>query len=183
MKKIGVVVANILEVLILIVNILMSIVVILNIIMFISTKILKQETPTLLDYTYVIMKYDNTNLGFVKDDFLLIDTKKEVSNGKTVLFLDNLKKLTFGKVKTIDKDILELELNGEDIVVSNESIRGVVVKKIGKLGSFLEFILDVKIFISAIVVLIVTSFIQNMVSKKKDKLNDVKPDFFKQKMY
>ena len=167
---------SVLEIILFIINLLLSLVVIINIIVLISTRLFKNDYPTLLDYTYYSVKENNSFLGIKKDDFLLIDTRKTILQDNIVMYEEN-KQPKLAKVKESTEETSVLTDNQKETNITNETIIGTVIKKIPKAGLVLDKLLESTVFIISIAILIVTSIIQNFINKVKRKYNQENPDF------
>lgn len=154
-----------------VINMVLLIAIILNIGVILSTRVFKKDYASLLDYTYYIVKENNSSLGISKNDLLLIDMRVIVEKDDIVMYKsNNVYKLD--RITEIDK---EVTLNNNETVPKTDIV-GKNIKCIKTVGSILEFILKPIALILSIIILTVTTIIQNSLNKKVKKENP-KPNF------
>lgn len=176
MKSISNFFINIIKFILDIVNIVLILVIILNLLFIISTKVLKMKYPTLMDYTYIIMSEDNKFLDLKTNDFLLIDCKKAFGENNIVIYEEDNKTI-MAKVSEVSETNTIVKTANKEVELDKKSVIGTVIKTIPKLGELLNKLLETKTFLISIVILTITSIIQNFLSKEKKKYNQEKPDF------
>lgn len=159
-----------------IVNIVLIIIIVLNLLILLSDKVLQKPYPKLLDYTYIIVKEDNSYLNIKKDDLLLIDTRKALEIGNTVMYPE-INTIFLGKIKDVNEPNTTIENNGKKLTIRADAVLGTVIKTIPNAGDLLNKILQTKNFITTIFILIVISIFQNILKKGLKAKKDNKPDF------
>lgn len=167
---------KILQTILSIVNIVLIIIIVLNLLILISDKVLQNPYPKLLDYTYIIVKEDNNYLNIKKDDLLLIDTRKSLEIGNTVMYPE-INTIVLGKIKDLKEPNTTIENNSKKITIRADAVLGTVIKTIPNAGGLLNKLLETKNFITTIFLLIITSVLQNILKKGLKIKKDNKPDF------
>lgn len=176
MKKILNFIQKFLRFLLSLINIVLIVIIVLNVVLIISQKLLKQSYPTLMDYTYKIMEENKPNLNLTKNDILIIDTRKAYNTQDIVMYQED-NQINLGQINVIEEKSAKIKNENKEITVSKENIKGTVIKIIPKFGENLNKILAIKSLIICIVVLTITSIIQNLLSKQNKKYNQEKPNF------
>lgn len=176
MKKILNFIQKFLRFLLSLINIVLIVIIVLNVVLIISQKLLKQSYPTLMDYTYKIMEENKPNLNLTKNDILIIDTRKAYNTQDIVMYQED-NQINLGQINAIEEKSAKIKNENKEITVSKENIKGTVIKIIPKFGETLNKILAIKSLIICIVVLTITSIIQNLLSKHNKKYNQEKPNF------
>lgn len=164
-----------------IVSIVLIIVIVLNLLVLISSKILKNDYPTIMDYTYIIMSEDDNYLNLKNNDFLLIDTRKAYAENDIVIYSEE-NKTVLGKVSEIKEKNILVKTTDKELELDKKTIIGTVIKTIPKLGETLNKVLQTKSLLISIVILTITSIIQSFLTKEKKKYSQQKPDFNQMKM-
>lgn len=154
-----------------VINMVLLIAIILNIGVILSTRVFKKDYASLLDYTYYIVKENNSTLGLNKNDLLLIDMRVILEKDDIVMYKSN-NGYKLDRVIEIDK---EVTLNNNEKVPKTDIV-GKNIKCIKRVGSILAFILKPIALVLFIIILTVTTIIQNSLNKKVKKENP-KPNF------
>jgi len=172
MKNISNFIVRITKIILSITNIILIVIIVLNILLLISEKVLKNEYPTILDYTYFVPEVSFTNLNVNKGNLLLVDTRTSSDTNDIIVYKeDNL--LKYGKVTSSDNYSASIESKN----IANENIVGIVITNIPSIGNIVNKLLTVKSLIISVIILTITSLFQNLLIKKYKKDNQVKPDF------
>lgn len=173
MKKISNLITSILKIILGIINISLIIIIVLNILLLLSEKVLKNEYPTILDYTYFVTEDSITNLNINKGNLLLVDTRTSSDPNDIIVYKEN-NKLKYGKVIESDNYSATIQNNAK---IANEEIVGIVIFNINNIGVIITKLLSISSLIASIVILIITSIIQSLLNKKEKKDNQPKPNF------
>lgn len=176
MKKISNLVVRILKIILSLINIILTLVIILNILFLLSTKVLKNEYPTILDYTYHVVEEPNSSLNLNKGNLLIIDTRTSPDPEDIVVYQSE-NKLNYGRVTESDNYSATTNENGTNLKIDNESILGIILANIPKAGTITNQILTTKALIISIVAITITGVLQGLLIKKHKKDNQSKPDF------
>lgn len=152
-------------------NTILILMIIINLSVLLSTKILKDKHPSLLDYTYYIVTENNSKFGFTKGDLLLIDMR-EVINKDDIIMYKNKSGYHIEKVEISENEVTLTN----DEKIPKEDVIGKKINSFKKLGAILETILKPIALIIAIILLTITSIIQSLINKNTKKVNP-KPNF------
>lgn len=175
MKIISKIGLNILKIVLGIITAILTIIVIINILMILSTKVLKEDYPTFLDFTYFIPEDNDSSINIKQSDFLLIDLKKEIEEGSIVVY-KNEKTFKVGQViKKDDNSIIKNKSSEETI--AKEQIIGKVSYKTPQLGNIIRAILKPVALITSVIALIIISILSSIVKKRTSKEGKSKPNF------
>ncbi len=171
------VILAILKTIIGIINAILIISIIINVFHLILNALDNEGYISFLDYTYQIIDEDNEVLDLLANDVVLIDLKLDGSSNELVMYNDN-GEIQLGKIIEVTEDyvILNNQL-GEEITLDKEFVLGKVVNTIAGAGEYVEFLLSTRTLAIEIGILIVTSVIQSLLNKRKQKIDQSKPDF------
>lgn len=179
MKKIGI---AIIKALIGIITAILILIIVLNILLILSEKVLKDPLPSIMDYTYVTIDNNDQVLGLNKGDLLLLDTRKTFANNDIIYYkTDNSYKL--GKIVEINGNDVKINTIESTTTTTRGSVLGTKIASIPYIGNIIKILLQPISLIVAIIILIITSIIQNLIAKKTKGENQEKPDFSKMKRY
>lgn len=166
---------NLIKIILGITNLIIIIIIILNILYLLSTKVLKSEYPAFLDYTFFIVDTDDSYLNLNKDDLLIIDLRKEITTEELFFYKDS-DGFKIGKITNID-NTLTIKDGTKEANVNQEAVAGKVVKNIPNIGKIINELTKPMILLISVVILIITSFIQSLITKRLAKTNQKKPNF------
>ncbi len=159
-----------------VINVVLIIIIILNSLLILSSKVLKNEYPTILDYTYYVAKENVSDLSVNKDNLLIVDTRSSALENDTIIYQEN-NKYVFGKVSESDNYSATIKNNEANKKIDNENILGIVVLNIPEIGNIINKVLTIKSLIISIIILTISGLIENLLNKKIKKDNNSKPDF------
>lgn len=179
MKKLGIIIAKIILGLL---ETILILVIVINILLILSDKVLKYPYPSIMDYTYLTIDKSDKVLGLNKDDLIILDIRKTFTNNNIVYYRDD-DKYKLGKVEEIIVENVKVKNNvGEDNTTKG-LVEGTLMYTIKGLGKIIDVIFQPLGLLVAIIILTITSVIQNLINKKNKKGNSNKPDFDKMKRY
>lgn len=176
MKKLSNFVVGLFKIILSLINIILTLVIILNILFLLSTKVLKNEYPTILDYTYYVVEEANSSLNLNKGNLLIIDTRTS-PDPEDIIVYQSENKLNYGRVTESDNYSATINKNGTNLKIDNESILGIILLNIPEAGTITNQILTTKALIISIVAITITGVLQGLLNKKHKKDNQPKPDF------
>ncbi len=176
MKKVSNSIVGLLKIILSLINLVLAIVIILNILLLMSSRVLKNAYPSILDYTYYVVEEKNSSLNLDKGNLLIIDTRTTADSEDIIVYQNN-DKLDYAIVTESDNYSATINENGEDIKIDNESILGIVKINIPEAGTIANQILTIKGLIISVMAITITGIIQGLLTKKSKKDNQVKPDF------
>lgn len=179
MKKLGIIIAKIILGLL---ETILILVIVINILLILSDKVLKYPYPSIMDYTYLTIDKSDKVLGLNKDDLIILDIRKTFTNNNIVYYRDD-DKYKLGKVEEIIVENVKVKNSmGEDNTTKG-LVEGTLIYTIKGVGKIINIVFQPLGLLVAIIILTLTSVIQNLINKKNKKENSDKPNFDNMKRY
>lgn len=145
----------------------------INILNLVSLKILKEDYPKYLDYTFFEAAQTNSSTNINQGDFILVDLKKSITQNDNIVYIENNNYLT-GKVTQLTETEQVIENNGEEKNLTNEEIVGKIIQVVPQIGSIVTTLLKPISLIIAIVILTILTILSGHLvpSSKTNKLKN-----------
>ena len=147
-----------------IINFVLIFLIIINLFNFIITRLQKNEYISFLDYSYWIVEKEDISLELKPGDFLLIDLKAHANKEDYIFYYDE--NMSIGKVKDIGTTNIKVISLEEEKEIRKEAVKGTVIKVIPSIGNILNLILKPICLIIMGIILLLTSIIQSLLTKK-----------------
>lgn len=165
------------------VNAVLILIIVINILLLLSEYALKNPYPSIMDYTYLTITSSDKVLGINKGDLLILDTRKAFTNNEVVYYREDNDKTELGKVTEINISRVTIKNSRKEDNTTKGLVIGTVIVTIPKAGAIVDIIFKPTGLIVSIIILIITTILQNLLSKKTEKDNQPKPDFKSMKRY
>ena len=147
-----------------IINFVLIFLIIINLFNFIITRLQKNEYISFLDYSYWIVEKEDISLELKPGDFLLIDLKTHANKEDYIFYYDE--RMSIGKVKDIGTTNIKVISLEEEKEIRKDAVKGTVIKVIPSIGNILNLILKPICLIIMGIILLLTSIIQSLLTKK-----------------
>lgn len=147
-----------------IINFVLIFLIIINLFNFIITRLQKNEYISFLDYSYWIVEKEDISLKLKPGDFLLIDLKAHANKEDYIFYYDE--SMSIGKVKDIGTTNIKVISSEEEKEIRKDAVKGTVIKVIPSIGNILNLILKPICLIIMGIILLLTSIIQSLLTKK-----------------
>ena len=147
-----------------IINFVLIFLIIINLFNFIITRLQKNEYISFLDYSYWIVEKEDISLELKPGDFLLIDLKAHANKEDYIFYYDE--SMSIGKVKDIGTTNIKVISLEEEKEIRKDAVKGTVIKVIPSIGNILNLILKPICLIIMGIILLLTSIIQSLLTKK-----------------
>lgn len=183
MKSIIKVFTTLAKIILSIVNAILILIIVINILLLLSEHALKNAYPSIMDYTYLTVKENDKVLGLNKGDLLILDTRRAFTVNEIVYYQEDENKTELGKVTEINVSRVTIKNNKKEDNTTKGLVIGSLVVTIPKAGTIVDIIFQTKGLIVSIIILIITTILQNLLIKKTKKDNQPKPDFQGMKRY
>ena len=147
-----------------IINFVLIFLIIINLFNFIIMRLQKNEYISFLDYSYWIVEKEDISLKLKPGDFLLIDLKAHGNKEDYIFYYDE--SMSIGKVKDIGTTNIKVISSEEEKEIKKDAVKGTVIKVIPSIGNILNLILKPICLIIMGIILLLTSIIQSLLTKK-----------------
>ena len=147
-----------------IINFVLIFLIIINLFNFIIMRLQKNEYISFLDYSYWIVEKEDISLELKPGDFLLIDLKAHANKEDYIFYYDE--SMSIGKVKDIGTTKIKVISSEEEKEIRKDAVKGTVIKVIPSIGNILNLILKPICLIIMGIILLLTSIIQSLLTKK-----------------
>lgn len=155
-----------------IINFVLIFLIIINLFNFIITRLQKNEYISFLDYSYWIVEKEDISLELKPGDFLLIDLKAHANKEDYIFYYDE--SMSIGKVKDIGTTNIKVISLEEEKEIRKDAVKGTVIKVIPSIGNILNLILKSICLIIMGIILLLTSIIQSLLTKKMQMSKSIK---------
>lgn len=172
-----------LKIILSLINASLILIIVLNILLILSDKVLENPYPSIMDYTYLTIAKNDKYLGLNKGDLLILDIRKTFTNNDIVYYREDNDKYELGKVMEIVVENVKVKNQEKEDNTTKGLVEGTVIFRIEKLGAIISNVFQPLGLGISIVILIITTILQNFINKKTKKSKEEKPDFSKMKRY
>ena len=155
-----------------IINFVLIFLIIINLFNFIIMRLQKNEYISFLDYSYWIVEKEDISLELKPGDFLLIDLKTHANKEDYIFYYDE--SMSIGKVKDIGTTNIKVISLEEEKEIRKDAVKGTVIKVIPSIGNILNLILKPICLIIMGIILLLTSIIQSLLTKKMQMSKSIK---------
>ena len=155
-----------------IINFVLIFLIIINLFNFIIMRLQKNEYISFLDYSYWIVEKEDISLELKPGDFLLIDLKAHANKEDYIFYYDE--SMSIGKVKDIGTTNIKVISLEEEKEIRKDAVKGTVIKVIPSIGNILNLILKPICLIIMGIILLLTSIIQSLLTKKMQMSKSIK---------
>jgi len=180
LTKIGI---TLLKIILGFINAILILIIVINILLLLSEHVLKNAYPSIMDYTYLTISNNDKVLGVNKGDLLILDTRKTFTTNEIVYYKEDNDKTELGKVAEINVSRVTVKNSKKESNTTKGLVIGTVIVNVSKMGTIIDMIFQPIGLAVSIVILIITTILQNLLSKKQEKDNQSKPDFKSMKRY